>query len=314
MVDENAISLDDLDLVKNFMYLYHDRKNKPEAISPLFVTGNCSLKNTASQAFCLLKTLPLILGSTIPEGNEDWEVFLLFREITDIIFADDIPAHCICYLEVQIQNFLTAFTQKYPAVPITPKLHYMVHYPRLIREFGPLRRFWTMRFEGKHQYFKSLASRVKNFRNICRTLAQRHHLLQSYILEDMTLEDGLYVNTTKLVSCDDLPPCMQHFQTQSVWQVSQASIDKCSYRVGDVLVLRKGTPPVFDLVTAMYVASSTLFIVADKHEVLHFDRHKFACCLGNTREQIVIHPGEEAVPYALDLYPNGFVVPKWEIF
>ena len=35
-----------------------------------------------------------------------------------------------------------------------PKAYFLIHYPEMIRRFGPLVK--TLRFETKHQYFKSL--------------------------------------------------------------------------------------------------------------------------------------------------------------
>ena len=46
--------------------------------------------------------------------------------------------------------------------------------------YGPLVRFWCMRFEGKHNMFKDLAHRVKNFKNIPKTMAFRHQELVCY--------------------------------------------------------------------------------------------------------------------------------------
>ena len=37
-----------------------------------------------------------------------------------------------------------------------------------------------MRFEGKHNYFKDLAHRVKSFKNIPKTMATRHQHLVAY--------------------------------------------------------------------------------------------------------------------------------------
>lgn len=42
---------------------------------------------------------------------------------------------------------------------------------------GPLVRFWCMRYEAKHNYFKSIAQRTKSFRNISKTLANHHQRL-----------------------------------------------------------------------------------------------------------------------------------------
>ena len=46
--------------------------------------------------------------------------------------------------------------------------------------YGPLVRFWCMRFEGKHNYFKDLAHRLKCFKNISKTMAYRHQELVCY--------------------------------------------------------------------------------------------------------------------------------------
>ena len=43
-------------------------------------------------------------------------------------------------------------------------------------------RFWCMRFEGKHNYFKDLAHRVKCFKNIPKTMAERHQELACYYM------------------------------------------------------------------------------------------------------------------------------------
>jgi hypothetical protein len=39
---------------------------------------------------------------------------------------------------------------------------------------------YICRFEAKHQYFKRLTSRTKNFKNILKTLSTRHQLGQAF--------------------------------------------------------------------------------------------------------------------------------------
>ncbi|CAF1654059.1 unnamed protein product [Rotaria magnacalcarata] len=65
---------------------------------------------------------------------------------------------------------------------ITAKVHFITHYPELIRRNGPPRNYWCQRFEGKHLYFKKLALRSSNFKNISFTLAKRHQLRLSWLL------------------------------------------------------------------------------------------------------------------------------------
>lgn len=60
--------------------------------------------------------------------------------------------------------------------------------------FGPLVYLQTLRFEGKHNYFKELVFRTKNRKNICKSLAERHQYYQctfntgGHFLSDGNLE------------------------------------------------------------------------------------------------------------------------------
>ncbi len=67
-------------------------------------------------------------------------------------------------------------------VKIKPKAHYLEHYPELMRCYGPLSACWTLRFEGKHGFFKKIARRASNFKNLLLMLADRHQLNVAYYL------------------------------------------------------------------------------------------------------------------------------------
>jgi len=43
-------------------------------------------------------------------------------------------------------------------------------------------RYWCMRFEGKYNYFKDLAQKSKQFKNIAKSFSQRHQELVCYHL------------------------------------------------------------------------------------------------------------------------------------
>ena len=63
---------------------------------------------------------------------------------------------------------------------VTAKVHFITHYPELIKRNGPARNYWCQRFEGKHLYFKKLALRSMNFKNISFTLAKNINFVFLY--------------------------------------------------------------------------------------------------------------------------------------
>lgn len=83
----------------------------------------------------------------------------------------------LAHLELLSQEFLCKTTEVFGNV-LTPKCHYLIHYPRLILMNGPLCPLWCMRYESKHQYFKNIASKCRKFVNITATLSNRHQMKQ----------------------------------------------------------------------------------------------------------------------------------------
>ncbi|XP_048100473.1 uncharacterized protein LOC125295253 [Alosa alosa] len=166
--------------IEAFQFGQNDKGNKPQKINITSIRSG-RLPGSASERWCLFRLLPFIIGHHIPVGNPHWELYLLCRDVADIILSPSIKQSILHYLAIQIGHFLSLFSSLFPG-KVTPKLHYLIHYPRLIEKFGPLRHLWCMRFEGKHQYFKRLARNAFNFKNICLTLAKRHQLRQCWEL------------------------------------------------------------------------------------------------------------------------------------
>ncbi|XP_064619487.1 uncharacterized protein LOC135482931 [Lineus longissimus] len=119
--------------IGSFHYGFEDQKNRPATIAagPL-ANRDITLKNSASQMWCLLHYLPLLIGDKIPRENRHLELFLLLRRIMDIVFAREVTVRMVCHLQQFIADHHHLFNVLYPDASLTPKHHFMVHYPRAI--------------------------------------------------------------------------------------------------------------------------------------------------------------------------------------
>ena len=163
--------------IQKFKYLSTDVSNRPaEVNSKGIVLGGHAVQN-----WCLLRLLPLIIGSKI-ENTDDpcWQLCLLLREIVELVCAPCISREQICFLQVIVEEYLEERKHLFPECSLKPKHHYLSHYAELIGKFGPLMRLWTMRFESKHGYFKKCLRNSQNYKNITKTMSERHQLLQTY--------------------------------------------------------------------------------------------------------------------------------------
>lgn len=76
--------------------------------------------------------LPLLIGDLVPGDDEEWAHFLCLLDIVDIVFAPVCSDVMVAHLEHLIELYLTDFLRLYPDESITPKMHYLVHYPEAI--------------------------------------------------------------------------------------------------------------------------------------------------------------------------------------
>ncbi|XP_064470255.1 uncharacterized protein LOC135384990 [Ornithodoros turicata] len=319
------ISASSLSVISTFSYGFHDGKCKPVPLSESFLTsGSCNIKGTASQKWCLFRLLPQMISQLVPEQNPTWHLYLLYRHIVDIILANKVPADSIAYLQVQIDSFLQKFIELFPDQKLIPKMHFLVHYPRFIRLFGPPRMYWSMRFESKHSYFKNIAMKSKSFVNICKTMSTRGQLLQSYELSAPTLSKPLATGAQKSVQWSDLPHAVKAVfplavtEEENVISVQTASIDASAYRVSDVCCIGwEEEAPLFGQVFLMVVHRGTLLVCVELLHTVQFNQHRHSYEVEHSGLYSLLSPGLHPEYTAMDLYKHQCkyeVVPHFELY
>lgn len=156
-----------------------DANNRPCVVK----TDAEKLGGSAAQNWCLLRLLPILVGTRIKNPLEDQvlQLCLKLREIAEFVCAPKIHINQIDYLELLVEEYLESQATFLPDQSLKPKHQFLLHYPGLIMKLGPLIRLWTLRFESKHSYFKQCTRKLHNFKNLCSTLEERHQFLQAYL-------------------------------------------------------------------------------------------------------------------------------------
>lgn len=102
-----------------------------------------------------------MIGSKVPEGNETWDIIMNLKEIVQLVLSPSFTEESLQYLQTKISDHRQVLKAVFPDFNLRPKHHYIEHYPELIKCFGPLVHLWTMRFEGKHRFFKRVMHDTK---------------------------------------------------------------------------------------------------------------------------------------------------------
>ena len=232
--------------IESFCFGKNDLKNKP-VLLPLSL-ASVNIVGSASEKLSLFRMLPFLVGYCVAVANPHWLLYLQLRDIVDYILSPSFPLDKLSYLQVLIEEFLGTFINLFPG-KMTPKFHFLLHYPALVKKFGPLKYLGCMRFEAKHQYFKKPASVSKNFKNIAKTFANRHQLKQCWeftsvdYLGDNVLCSGevsfVFSNLTQqqqdlIIHYYNLK---QVSPSEVIWKCNVLTLGGNTYKIHDVVIV-----------------------------------------------------------------------------
>lgn len=159
--------------VQFFKYGHLNRSNKPGPVD----LEKHNLGQNASQSMCLFKNIPFILFDERKNKKLEniWKIVQALLRIIEIVYSREIFENDIGDLTEQLQIFSTNFleTERH----LKPKIHFMLHYPSIIRKMGPIVFMNMMRYERKHRSLKMLIS--SNYKNLNKSLAEEHQRMLS---------------------------------------------------------------------------------------------------------------------------------------
>ena len=108
----------------------------------------------------------------------------------DIIYSPIVSSSQTVNLKHLVAEHHAHFKMLFPESNMINKHHHMVHYPTCIRMSGPMVSMQCMKYEMKHGFSKRVASVNCNFKNICKSVACKHQVLQctAWCAENMRVE------------------------------------------------------------------------------------------------------------------------------
>ncbi len=74
----------------------------------------------------------IAISGHVSEGDRRWENVLVLLQIIDYLMAPITSHDVTSHLRMLIEENHQEFVKLYPNCPVTPKLHYLIHYPEWI--------------------------------------------------------------------------------------------------------------------------------------------------------------------------------------
>jgi hypothetical protein len=267
---------------------------------------------SASQMLHVVQHLPLLFGDCISQDDSIWELLIIHNEIVYHLYAPSFHAELCDTLRTLILTQFRLINLHCPIKKYPCKRHYIMHYSHILEQIGPLRLFWTMRFESVHQYFKRMATIQRQFKNITYSLAHRFQSRLSVMLSQPNFFHSVHSSpsfeTIVLaalpldVSCV-LPmakvgdTCNSH-----KWLIMNAFKYKPSECI--ILGVEDGGELSLGIITHIIHAYSVFFLVCSKYKA-HYIHHLRAYQLEMKTSPVInipITPGSEVIHPPLQLH------------
>ncbi|KAL0147792.1 hypothetical protein M9458_056908 [Cirrhinus mrigala] len=197
------------ELSLQFPYTFSDKADKPQTIPKTFFCRGTTGGN-GHENWSLLRLLPLMIGYNIPEGDQSWERLMLLKDVLELVMSPHFTEELIHFLDCKISEHRELLQKTFPNYKLRPKHHFIEHYAEMIKIFGPLVDMWTMRFEGKHKFFKKVVHDTCNLKNVACTLAVRHQKMMAFHLDSPTFfKPPLQIEKVRSVMVTSFPENVQ---------------------------------------------------------------------------------------------------------
>jgi hypothetical protein len=293
-------------------------KDRPNDLSASSLTPTGKIVGSAAQKWQLFVMLPELIGDvffqTKSDSNRDqswkaWKTYLLLRDVTDIVMSPTVCRSQLSYLAGAIFKFLDCYASVFGSASITPKHHYLTHYPRMLEMFGPLRPLWCFRFEAKHQYFKSVISSLGNYINVTYTMANRHQMRQcsEFAGMDVLSTEPQCLSSSKVWEVTHLPAGLLSAiscrllvdipETETITTTNCLQFDHIQYSVGSqyvVTVVETEEIPLFLQVKYIVNFRGIWLLCGRLCFAEAFDKYLHAYKINIDNDWAVMYPGEEA--------------------
>lgn len=233
---------------EKFSYGAFDRSDKPP---PVLVKNlnNDRITGSAAQKYCLFRLFPIIFADLVEELSL-FKIYLILRELLDMVLAYPLRKSWLPYMQTLGINFQSMMLEHLPD-KVTPKVHFASEYSKIIEDYGPAIKYWCMRYEGAHFYFKRIALQGYNYKNIPKTLAQQQQLRQCLLLSNScSLKTFEHASSIKPINMNALESqvkalFMQKYG-QSINELGQTLL-QCSQLTYNHIIYKQNAVYVYDL-------------------------------------------------------------------
>lgn len=209
-------------------------------------------------------------------SSQIYQQYLCLRKIVNFVMDVKVRVDELKQFDEDVEEYLRL--TRLNNIPFTLKTHHLTHYSMLMKEYGPLIYYSTLRFERYHQVGKNAIESSRNRRNLAKSIATAY----SYKI-DKTCSPSVEIlikknNISEKIDTEFLPFIDQN---SDILLLESTVLDKIKVKTKNYYVYKKNNEfeynyPIFFYVDLIIKQSNITKVLGFLVDVECFDRNKYS--------------------------------------
>lgn len=312
LIDDGFISIIALNSrLRLFPYGETEIKNRPPVLTLQRIKTR-NLKMSAREVWNFLHFLPLTIGDLIPRTYKPWRLLCKLIQIVDYLLKPSYTWDELSHLSDLIKTHHFLYIAIYGKT-LKPKHHFLTHYATSIKNCGPIKYTWSMRFEARHRISKLYCNNTTSRKNISLTLCKKSNIRFGQFL--LNNKDGIDLNfESKNFKKVDLTKQNYFSKINLVEGLNYKSINLSNefhykghtYKIGRYLTISSHVVELYKI-ESIIIEKEMKFILCHEICLKKFDDHFQSFEVGEQKNVMLIKNIELFTSSPLHVYPcnNG---------
>lgn len=218
------------------------------------------------------------LNTKLSVSSTLYKQYLLLRKIVNFLMATEVNTSELNEFENDVERYLELNQQT--GQSLTLKIHHLVHYSDLIREFGPLINYSTLRFERLHQIGKNAVINSKNRVNLPYQIATAYSkAMANGLCDDSKIE--MIIGRESIAS--EFPVDYSQFidSNDNLTLLESTSVENTTIKAGQLYLAEPADDsfykyPIFFFVEFIVKQNSSIRILGHFVKSITFEKQKYS--------------------------------------
>lgn len=219
-----------------------------------------------------------MIGNLVLDHDaEEWQLYILLRDILSIVLAKSYHTDTVLLLQTIITEHNELYIKCFSDT-LKPKHHFLLHYPQIMAQVGPLCNIWSMRFESMHKEFKNISKTVTCRINLIHTFAIKDQLKSANMLlnSENIFDISITCGATEMVTVDALIKYTDSKNYKIVSVTSWISQHNITYKKNTLLKLgmsENNEVLIFGCIKQIFIIDNEYYFGCQTINTFGFDRH-----------------------------------------